>query len=97
MSKDQAENLLLLTATVAQYNLAVKPLTVAVNLAKLQRLSVSLGKHYGDTVPDLEIVNRHERKARELGIELGLLIEHRRDRPREALGFMLGGREFSVF
>lgn len=46
MQKDQAENLMLVTAAVAKEHQLVESVVVARNLAKLQRLAVSLGKRY---------------------------------------------------
>ena len=105
MQKDQLENLLALVSIVTRHNPKLYPVVIARNLAKLQRLSVTLRKRYEATCSYpwaneekyLNQTEKYERKAQELGQEIGLVIDHQQDPRGCALWFTLDDREHVIF
>lgn len=105
MQKEQFENAITLAALIASKGDLSKSVMIARNIAKLQRLSVSLRKRYeaqcsyqwADT-PDYETRTANlESKARILGQEIGIVIEHQSDPRGAALKFTFADRECSIF
>ena len=104
MQKEQYENLLTITAIVSRQS-GHAPVLVARNLAKLQRIAVSLRKRYeaacsyqwADNDAYRARTASLQQKAVMLGQEIGLDIKHQEDPRGAPLSFTLRGGEHRIF
>ena len=105
MTKDRTENMLTLVGAIIKAKPDLSPVAVSRNIAKLNRLAVTLRKRYENGLneawacdPEYEReTDHHEAKAKELANELGLALRVNDDPNGAALALTVNGYEYLLF